>query len=74
MGGTIGSLNRANSTFVLQRNGISTTIMVTSATRYTGSATSFAQLRTGWQAHVHGNRSAGVVIASAVDADPEVGP
>jgi hypothetical protein len=69
LSGTIGSIDQANNTFVLQRFTGNITITVTPSTQYTGTAANFGQLQPGWHANVIGQQSGGTVVATTVDAN-----
>ncbi|HLJ80063.1 MAG TPA: DUF5666 domain-containing protein [Ktedonobacterales bacterium] len=71
--GTIGSINTANSTFVLQVSGGTTkTVQVSKSTEFDGGVNSFSDLKTGMTVEVKGNlQSDGTLAATRVHREDD---
>lgn len=68
--GTIGTIDPANSSFILNVNGAPTTVVVNGQTSFQGSATSLQGLQTGWLAEVKGQmQSDGTFRGYVVNSD-----
>lgn len=68
--GTVATITQSPQSFTVQSSAGTTTIDVNGSTQFSGKATTFSALRTGWQVNVQGIVQAdGSVLAVSVDSD-----
>ncbi|HKT39409.1 MAG TPA: DUF5666 domain-containing protein [Ktedonobacterales bacterium] len=68
--GSIGNINTAANSFILNVNGTSRTVVVNGQTSFQGASSTLQGLRTGWQAEVKGRaQSDGTFLAFLVNSD-----